>query len=39
MLRNYSLVALGIENNIFEMYRLVQFAIRKWLKQRQKMER
>ncbi|KAL8873245.1 MAG: hypothetical protein Q9198_007058 [Flavoplaca austrocitrina] len=39
VLRNYSLVALGIENDVFEMHRLVQFATRKWLKQRQEMER
>ena len=29
VLRNYSLVALGIENDVFEMHRLVQFATRK----------
>ena len=39
VLRNYSLVALGIENDMFEMHPLVQFAIRKWLEQRQEMER
>ena len=39
MLRNYSLVALGIENDIFEIHRLVQFATRKWLEQRQEMKR
>ncbi|KAI4221404.1 MAG: hypothetical protein L6R40_008636 [Gallowayella cf. fulva] len=39
VLRNYSLVALGIENDMFEMHRLVQFATRKWLEQRQEMER
>ncbi|KAI4219106.1 MAG: hypothetical protein L6R36_008560 [Xanthoria steineri] len=39
VLRNYSLVALGIENDVFEIHRLVQFATRKWLEQRQEMER
>ena len=39
VLRNYSLVALGVENNVFEMHRLVQFATRKWLEQRQELER
>ncbi|KAI4086757.1 MAG: hypothetical protein LQ339_009003 [Xanthoria mediterranea] len=39
VLRNYSLVALGIENDMFEIHRLVQFATRKWLEQRQEMER
>ncbi|KAL8746091.1 MAG: hypothetical protein Q9190_001848 [Brigantiaea leucoxantha] len=39
MLRSFSLVALGIENNVFEMHRLVQFATRKWLEQRQELER
>ena len=37
--RNYSLVVLGVKNNVFEMHRLVQFATRKWLKQRQELER
>lgn len=31
VLRNYSLVALGIEKEMFEIHRLVQFATRKWL--------
>ena len=39
MLRNYSLVALGIENDVFEMHRLVHFETRKWLEQRQELER
>ncbi|KAL8823653.1 MAG: hypothetical protein Q9191_005667 [Dirinaria sp. TL-2023a] len=39
MLRNYSLVALGKENDVFEMHRLVQFATRKWLEQHKKLER
>lgn len=39
VLRNYSLVTLGVENDVFEMHRLVQFATRKWLEQRQKLER
>ena len=39
VLRNYSFVALGIENNMFKMHRLVQFTTRKWLEQRQEMER
>ncbi|KAL8782815.1 MAG: hypothetical protein Q9195_009563, partial [Heterodermia aff. obscurata] len=38
VLRNYSLVALGVEKNVFEMHRLVQFATRKWLEQRQELE-
>ncbi|KAL8909866.1 MAG: hypothetical protein Q9171_004816 [Xanthocarpia ochracea] len=39
VLRNFSLVALGIENDVFDMHRLVQFATRKWLEQRQEVER
>ena len=39
VLRNYSLIALGIEDDIFEIHRLVQFATRKWLEQRQELER
>ena len=39
VLRNYSLVALGVEKDVFEMHRLVQFATRKWLERRQKLER
>lgn len=39
MLRNYSLVAQGKENDVFEMHRLVQFATRKWLEQRKELER
>ena len=39
VLRNYSLVALRIENNVFEMHCLVQFATRKWLEQRQELKR
>ena len=38
VLRSFSLVALGIENDVFEMHRLVQFAMRKWLEQRQELE-
>ncbi|KAL9630085.1 MAG: hypothetical protein Q9164_006593 [Protoblastenia rupestris] len=39
VLRSFSLVALGIKNDVFEMHRLVQFATRKWLEQRQELER
>ena len=39
VLRSFSLIALGIEKNVFEMHRLVQFAMRKWLEQRQELER
>ncbi|KAI4090169.1 MAG: hypothetical protein L6R37_007936 [Teloschistes peruensis] len=39
VLRSFSLVALGMENDVFEMHRLVQFATRKWLEQRQELER
>ena len=39
MLRKYFLIALNIENDMFEIYRLMQFATRKWLKQRQKLKR
>ena len=39
VLRNYSLIALRVENDVFEMHRLVQFATRKWLEQRQELER
>ncbi|KAL9591591.1 MAG: hypothetical protein Q9179_007568 [Wetmoreana sp. 5 TL-2023] len=39
VLRSFSLVALGIKNDIFEMHRLVQFATRKWLEQLQEVER
>ena len=38
VLWDYSLVALGVENDVFEMYRLVQFATRKWLEKRQELE-
>ncbi|KAL9611366.1 MAG: hypothetical protein Q9167_003985 [Letrouitia subvulpina] len=38
VLRNFSLVAIGIKSDIFEMHRLVQFATRKWLEQRQELE-
>lgn len=34
VLRSFSQVALGIENDVFEIYRLVQFAKTKWLEQR-----
>ena len=39
VLRSFSLVALGIKNDAFEMHRLVQFATRKWLEQRHELER
>lgn len=39
VLRSFSLVALSIKNDVFEMHRLVQFATRKWLEQRQEQER
>lgn len=39
VLGSFSLVALGIENDVFEMHRLVQFAAREWLEQRQELER
>ena len=39
VLRSFSLVTPGIENDVFEMHRLVQFAMRKWLGQRQELER
>ena len=39
VLRSFSLIALGIEKDVFEMHRLVQFAMRKWLEQRQELER
>ncbi|KAL9591473.1 MAG: hypothetical protein Q9179_007687 [Wetmoreana sp. 5 TL-2023] len=39
VLRSFSLVTLGIEKDVFEMHRLVQFATRKWLEQRQELER
>ncbi|KAL8635912.1 MAG: hypothetical protein Q9228_006642 [Teloschistes exilis] len=38
VLRSFSLIALGIETDVFEMHRLVQFAMRKWLEQRQELE-
>ena len=38
VLRSFSLIALGTENDVFEMHRLVQFATRKWLEQRQELE-
>ncbi|KAL8864628.1 MAG: hypothetical protein Q9198_009744, partial [Flavoplaca austrocitrina] len=38
VLRNYSLVALGVKNDVFEMHRMVQFATRKWLEKRQELE-
>ncbi|KAL8696332.1 MAG: hypothetical protein Q9201_007713, partial [Fulgogasparrea decipioides] len=39
VLRSFSLITLGIKNDVFEMHRLVQFATRKWLEQRQELER
>lgn len=39
VLRSFPLVILGMENDFFEMHRLVQFATRKWLEQRQEVER
>lgn len=39
VLRSFYLVTLGIKNDVFEMHRLVQFAMRKWLEQRQELER
>ncbi|KAL8763279.1 MAG: hypothetical protein Q9194_007383 [Teloschistes cf. exilis] len=38
VLRSFSLIALGIKTDVFEMHRLVQFAIQKWLEQRQELE-
>ncbi|KAL9583475.1 MAG: hypothetical protein Q9203_005066, partial [Teloschistes exilis] len=38
VLRSFSLIALGIETDDLEMHRLVQFAMRKWLEQRQELE-
>ena len=38
MLRSFSLVALSVENDVFEMHRLMQFATKKWLKQRQELK-
>ena len=37
VLRNYSLFALGVENDVFKIYRLVQFTTRKWLEKRQEL--
>ncbi|KAI4193680.1 MAG: hypothetical protein LQ350_008211 [Teloschistes chrysophthalmus] len=39
VLQSFSLIALGIKTDVFEMHRLVQFAIRKWLEQRQELEK
>ena len=39
MLRNYSLVITGVENNVFDMHRLVQFATKTWLKEHDKLEK
>jgi hypothetical protein len=34
MLRNYSLIIVGMKGDVFEMHCLVQFATRKWLEER-----
>lgn len=39
ILRNYSLVAVGIQSDLLEMHRLVQFATRKWLEERKELEK
>ena len=39
MLRDFSLVAVGIASDVFEIHRLVQFATRTWLERRQELER
>ena len=39
VLRDFSLVAIGIPSDVFEMHRLVQFTTRIWLEQRQELER
>ena len=39
VLQSFSLVALGIKNDAFEIHRLVQFTTRKWLEQRHELER
>ena len=39
VLRNFSLPAIGVQSDVFKMHRLVQFTTRKWLEQRQELER
>ena len=39
LLRNFSLVAMGVDRAVFEMHRLVQFATRKWLEGRMELEK
>ncbi|KAJ5494842.1 P-loop containing nucleoside triphosphate hydrolase protein [Penicillium fimorum] len=39
MLRNYSMISTGVDGDTFEMHRLVQLAMRKWLEDHGQLER